>query len=726
MAVDAARAAAHPLHAVLSPKSVTVVGASSDPTKRGFQAIRALRDAGFKGEILPVNPRGGEILGLPVYPSVETLPHVPDLALVCTPAASIPSVLETCAAKGIRGAVVLALGFAESGEAGEALERSVAEVAKRTGIRVVGPNTSGILNLRVGLNLVGLRSARVGHIGILVQSGNVLLGLVNDLAAKFGEGVSIVVGMGNQTDIGAREYLEYLDRDGGTRAVAMYVEGVQDGPAFIEVVREVVRRTPVVLMKGGRTDAGRSAARSHTGAIAGEYAAFHAAMRQAGVVEATRTDELAALVTTLAWQPAIDPEKGIAVLSDGGGHATLAADALSDLGARTARLSADTRERLRTLLGPAAAVSNPVDLAGASDRDPPVFAEALRIVLDDAAVGGVLVAGLFGGYAIRFAPEIAAAETTAAAAMAEHALAARKPVVLHSLYATSGSEPIQTLLRANVPVIESLETAAHCIATLARRGRMLAAPAATATMARAEGRRGDLLAAAREEGRTTLLETEARDLVASAGVPVVPGEWCHSAAEIERAAARYGDRLVLKAISPAAPHKTEAGAVALGVRPDRAVAVFEQLQASVRAYANARDVSPDLRGALVLPMLERPVAEVLVGVRRDPSFGAVLTVGLGGTMTELLADVALRILPVPESEIDAMLDETRLGRLLAGWRGGPAADRAALVRLIAAFARAAETWPEVAELESNPVFAGPDAAVAVDVRAYLGERKSLP
>lgn len=715
-------AEAHPLEPVLAPGSVAVIGASADTTKRGFQAIRALRDAGFHGSILPVNPRGGEILGLPVYATVEDLPEVPDLALVCTPAASIPSVLETCAAKGIRGAVVLALGFAESGADGAALERAVADVARRTGIRVVGPNTSGVLNLRVGLNLVGLRNARPGRIGILVQSGNVLLGLVNDLAAKFEEGVSLVVGMGNQTDIGAREYLEYLDRDRGTRAIAMYVEGVQDGHAFVQVAREVVRRTPVVVMKGGRTDAGGHAARSHTGSIAGEYAAFHAAMRQAGIIECVRTDELAALVVTLAWQPAVEAGKGVVVLSDGGGHATLAADALSDLGVPSARLADATRERLRALLGPAAAVTNPVDLAGAADRDPAVFAEALRLVLADDAVGGVLVAGLFGGYAIRFAAEIADAERDASAAMGEFARAAARPVLLHSLYATSGSEPIGTLLRAGIPVIESLDTAARCLGALVTRGHTLAA----ARGIRAEDEEPDLvgvLDAALAEGRDTLLETEARALVERAGVPVAPGVFCRSAEEALAAAADWG-RVVVKAVSTGAPHKTEAGGVLLDVGHREAGEAFETVVNRVRAWAHAQRIDPGIRGALVMPMLERPVAEVLVGVRRDASFGPVLTVGVGGTMTELLADVALRVLPVSEDDVREMLQETRLARLLAGWRGGPVADRDALVRCILAFARVAR-HPDLAEIEANPVFALPDRALAVDVRAFL-DRKRLP
>ena len=718
MAAEPSGTASHPLHPILSPSAVAVIGASTDPAKRGFQAVRALREAGFSGAILPVNPRGGEILGLPVFPSIEALPRVPDLALVCTPAASTPAVLEACAAKGIRGAVVLALGFAESGEAGAVLERSVAEVAARTGLRVVGPNTSGVLNLRAGLNLVGIRDLKPGSIGVLVQSGNVLLGLANDLASKFHEGISIAVGMGNQTDIGAREYLEYLSVEPNTRALAMYVESVRAGREFLEVARQVTRRVPVVLLKGGRTDAGRTAARSHSGVMAGEYNVFCAAMLQAGVTLAERTDELAPLAVTLAWQPPVVAGRGVVVLSDGGGHATLSADTLTEMRVPLATLSEATQHRLRALLGPAAAVTNPVDLAGASDRDPAVFAEALRIVLEDELVGGVLVAGLFGGYAIRFDAGISAAESAAAETMAGSARALQKPVVIHSMYAAWGGEPIHRLLRNHVPVIESLEVAARCIGVLVERGRTLARPLAPFRMFEPP-RSSPVIANARADGRDLLLETEARQIVEECGVEVAPAALCETPEAAAEYALRLGTPVALKAVSPSAPHKTEAGGVALNVAPGSVAETFARVRASVRAYAQGRALPDDFRGALVMPMLDQPIAEALVGVRHDPSFGPTLTVGVGGTLTELVRDVAIRVLPVTGADIEDMLSETRLDRLLAGWRGGPAADRAALVRLIQAMTAPILVFPEIAELEANPVFVGSSTAVAVDVRGFL-------
>lgn len=720
-AATAGAAAAHPLSAVFAPRSVAVIGASADSTKRGYQSVRTLLEAGYRGRILPVNPRGGTLQGLPVATSLDELGEAPDLALVCTPAASVPGVLEACAARGVGAAVVLALGFAETGEAGQALEESVRTIAARTGLRVVGPNTPGLLRPSTGLNLVGLRDARPGRVGVLVQSGNVLLGLVTELAERFDEGVSIAVGMGNQTVTQAADYLEYLALDPETRAVAMYVEGFRDGRRFVDVARRVAARLPIVLLKGGRTEAGSTAARSHTGALAGEYAVFRAALEDAGVVEVTRADELAAVAIALARQPRERAGRGIAIVSDGGGHATLAADALTDLQAPLARLSAATRQQLSTLLGAVAATANPVDLAGAADRDPPVFAEAVRVVLADEDVGGVLVAGLFGGYAVRFAGELAEIETAAARTMAAAACGAGKPLIVHSLYASRRTEPLAVLRSHDVPVIASLETAARSIAAL-----VAPAPAEAVTAvapepdAKVSGLAAATVRAARADGRDTLLETEARLLAAAVGARIVPAIACARPEEAAAAARGFATPVVLKAVSPAAPHKTEAGAVEIGIGPADVAQAWTRIHTNVERWAAAQGRPADIRTILVSPMLPRPLAEVLIGVRRDPSFGPVLAVGTGGVRTELDRDFALRLLPASPRIVRDLLLATRAGALLRGFRGAPAADLDALVRIALAFADLLQICPDIAVIEANPVFAMADDAVAVDVRVTLG------
>lgn len=706
------------LDCIFVPQGVAIIGASQDPTKRGYQAVRALQESGYGGGIYPVNPKGGELLGLPVARSVAEIEGDPELALVCTPARTVPTVLQECARKGIRGAVVLALGFRESGEEGEALEAQISEVVRRTGIRVVGPNTSGVLNLPLGLNLIGVRGVRPGRLALLVQSGNMALALMTEAMARSHQGVSICVGVGNETDVAYHEYLEYLEREPHTAAILMYVEGFKDGRRFLEVARQVTRTKPIVLLKGGRSDVGRASAKSHTGAVAGSYATFRAAMKQAGVIEVTRTDELFHVAETLACQSPVKAGLGVAILSDGGGHGTLAADALCDRGVALARLSPTTQERLRHLLGPAANVANPVDVGGPVDSDPSLFVPCLQALMDDESVGGVLQIGLFGGYAIRFAERLAPIELAAARKMVACAANAKKPLVVHSLYAPTRSDPLKALTEGGIPVVESLEVACRCIAAAVERGQFLSKRVSVASPPLKSEWPG--LAAVRREGRSTLLEPEARELVAHYGVPLVPATLCASAEEVAAWVAKMNGPVALKVVSAAIPHKTEAGGIMLNVADaERAKAAFHQIRESATSYTASRGLADDFRGVLVAPMLAAPVAEVIVGVRHDEQFGPVLAVGLGGVAVEVLQDISLCVLPIGRQEALDMLEEIKAAVLLRGWRGRPAADREALVNVMLALADCALANSDIAEIELNPVFVYPDKAIAVDVRAFL-------
>ncbi len=711
---------AHFLKPILEPSSVAVIGASRDPRKRGFQALRALKESGYRGRIHPVHPDGGEILGLAVAPSVEALEPPPDLAYISTRAATIPALVEACGQKGIRGAVIPAVGFRETGLEGGKLERAVLEAARRTGIRVIGPNTSGIVNTALGLNLVGMRSVPAGRLALVTQSGNMGLALMTEAAAR-GEGISVYVGIGNETDIAQHEVLEYLKGERATAAILMYVEGFQDGRRFFEVATRVNRTKPIVLLKGGRTAGGEASARSHTGALAGSYRVLRSALRQAGVVEVTRADELLSIGQTLAGQPAMAAGTGVAILADGGGHATLAADAVADLGVPLARLNEPTRDRLRSLLGPAASVVNPIDLAGAADGGPGVFAEALETIVADSAVGGVLVTGLLGGYAIRFTEELASEETEAATRMAENAATTGKPLVIHTLYAAERTEPLRRLAESGVPVLGSLHVAARCLAAARDRGLALA-PVPSGS--RAIGWPPEPALPPR---RAILIEPEVRELVAGCGVPLVPATFCRTAEEAAGAARLAGGPVAVKVVSPAIAHKSDAGGVALGVKgSEQAAAAFAAVTEAARAYQESREPrhAAVIQGALVSPMLSPPVTELIVGARRDPHFGLFLLVGAGGLTAELEEDVAVRILPVGADEVEAMLDELRIAPILRGFRGRPGVERGAVVDLALALASCLERHPEIVTLEANPVFAYTDRAIAVDLRAVVDSPKT--
>ena len=704
------------LDRIFRPRGIVVVGASQDPTKRGNQAIAALRQGGYTGAIHGVNPRGGVVHGIPITRTIEELAGEIDTALLCTPAATVPDALAACAAKGIAGAVVLALGFRETGAAGEALERRIQDVVRDTGIRVVGPNTSGILNPHRGVNLIGVANVPPGRIALLGQSGNVTLQLLTEAMQRTRTGFSMVIGVGNETDLRFDEYLAYLANEPNTAAIAMYVEGFRQGQQFLETAARVTAKKPVILLKGGRTVRGARAARSHTGALVGSFPVFRAGLRQAGVVLVRRSDELLQTALTLASQPARGGYRGIAVLTDGGGHGTLAMDALHSHGANLGELSPTTVLELQRELGQHAP-GNPVDLAGASDADPMAFARCADLLLQDERVGTLLVVGLFGGYHQRFAAELLAREVAAAHALVESATRHRRALVVHSLYAQTPSEPLDVLRKAGVPVVGSLEVASRCAAACYERGRQL--DRRRGTPPPVDGAQWSGFSTIRRQERRVLLETEARDLAMAYGVVAVPATFCADADEAAAAAHKVGGPVAIKAVAGGVLHKTEAGGVRIGVPPAEAASAFAAIAAAVRTYCQKRGADPDLRGMLVAPALPKPIVELLVGYKKDPHYGGVIVVGLGGTTVEVLKDVTLRLLPLSRDDARAMLAEIKGARLLRGHRGAPAVDREAIVDTIMALAACARSNPEIVEMEINPLFAYEHGAVAVDVRALL-------
>ncbi|MCR9243675.1 MAG: acetate--CoA ligase family protein [bacterium] len=705
-----------PLERIFRPRGVVVIGASEDPTKRGNQAIAALRHGGFAGEIQGVNPKGGTVHGVTLQRSIAEAAGELDAALICTPAQTVPTVLEECADRGIAGAIVLALGFRESGGAGEELEARVRDIVQRTGVRVVGPNTSGILNPHIGLDLIGVPDVPAGRIALLGQSGNVTLQLLTEARRRTRAGFSLVIGVGNETDLRFDEYLEYLGDDPDTAAIAMYVEGFRQGQKFLETAARVTAKKPVVLLKGGRSVRGRAAARSHTGALAGSYPVFRAGLKQSGIVQVRRTDELLHVSETLASQPVRGNYRSIAILTDGGGHGTLATDALQTFGAPLAELSSVTAVELQRTLGATTPPANPIDLAGTADQDPMMFARCVEQLMHDENVSTVFVVGLFGGYHQRFATELLPREVAAAQAIVESSRRHRRAVVIYSLYADTPSEPLDVLRQAGVPVVTSIEVAARCAAALTERGRQLDRRRGTPPP---PGQQWPGMSALREAERRVLLETEARDLIAGYGAAIVQGTLCESREAAAAAAQAIGGKVALKCVAGGVLHKTEAGGVKVGVTAAATGAAFDEITDNVRVYCQKRGVVPDQKGVLVVPALPKPVVELLVGYKKDPQYGGVIVVGLGGTAVEVLNDITLRMLPIQRADAKRMLAELRGARLLKGHRGSPAVDREAVIDVIMAVARCAMSNPEVVELEINPLFAYDHGAVAVDVRALL-------
>ena len=711
-----AHAGRSPLHDFLAPDSIAIVGASADPTKRGYKAMIGLIKDGYKGAIYPINPKVDMILGVKTCASLADVPGKIDLALICTPAATLPGLLAECGKKGVKGAVILASGFRETGEAGAKLEDAMMDAARAGNVRIIGPNTSGMFNLHKKVNLLALTNVRPGDIGFISQSGNMLLALVLEAEHNGHVGFSTYVGPGNQTDIGFNDYLRYLGEDEHTRVATLYVEGFRDGELFLEVAREITQVKPVVVYKSGSTEQGAKAASSHTGSLAGSYAMTCDLLRQVGVSVVQHSDEILPVAEGLGLLQKA-PGKRVAVIADGGGQATIASDRLTEAGLELAVLSEATKARLGEILFPQASLVNPVDVAGSSDADPALLAQCMEIVSEDENVDAVFLVGMFGGYSVRFAETLLGGEMRGAESMIELARRTEKPLVIYSLYAPVRPPALRRLHEAGLPVYSSLEHAVRVLAALGERGIYLKESAQQQAVATVKpvAEVTAVFANAQKEGRD-LFEFEAKNLLRAHGVSVAPEEIVRDAGELAAVAQRFGDQaLVMKVVSKDILHKSDAGGVKLNLRGEAALReAYDQIMKSCRAYS----ASADIHGVLVTPMA-RKGTEIIIGVSRDPVFGPVLMFGLGGIFVEILEDVAFRAIPLSAHAARSMVDQIKARKILEGARGEAAVDKAALVDLLLKVSSIVTAYPQLAELDLNPVLAYDDGYAVVDARVIV-------
>ena len=713
--IQPASATAHksPLHDFLAPDSIAIVGASADPTKRGYKAMVGLIKGNYRGKIYPLNPKVPEILGVPTYASLDDVPGAVDLALICTPASTIPGLLVECGRKGVKGAVILASGFRETGPEGAKLEQQVLEAARAGGVRIIGPNTSGMFNLHKNVNLLDLRNVKAGDIGFISQSGNMLLALVLEAESNGHVGFSTYVGPGNQTDIGFNDYLRYLGEEENTRVATLYVEGFRDGQRFLQAAREITPVKPVVVYKSGATELGKKAASSHTGALAGSYEMTVDLLKQVGVSVVRHSDQILPVAEGLALMQQARGRR-VAVIADGGGQATITSDRLSDAGLELAELSAATRKRLADILFAQASLANPIDVAGTSDADPEVLARCMEIVAEDDNVDAVFLVGMFGGYHTRFAESLLGGEMRAAESMIELSRRCGKPLVIYSLYAPVKPPALRRLHEAGLPVYASIEHAVKVLQALAERGIYLQhqhGQPLQASVTPLESMQA-MFARAQNEGRD-LFEFEAKTLLREHGIAVAEEIVAHTADELGAAIAKFGQQpLAMKVVSKDILHKSDAGGVKLNLVGEAALrAAFEQIMTSCRAY----DAKADIRGVLVTPMAKKGT-EAIVGVVRDPIFGPVLMFGLGGIFVEILEDVAFRAIPLSRHDAELMVDQLKGRKILAGVRGERPVDKEALVDLLLKVSSIVTAYPQLSELDLNPVIAYPDGYAVVDAR----------
>ena len=710
------------LERMFDAQSVAVIGASRDEKKRGFQAIKTLLNDRYEGEIYPVNPRGGTILGLKCYKRVIDIEKHVDLALITTPAETISIILKECGRKGIAGAVIVAGGFGELGAKGRKIENEIVDIAKRYNIRIVGPNTSGIINVNRDLNLVGLKDVPKGNIALLTQSGNIALNLITEAKLKSHKGFSYYVGVGNEADVKFHEYLEFFTNDPDTRVILMYVEGLRDGRKFLQQAYKTTTKKPIVLLKSGRSSTGKKSAGSHTGALAGISEVARTSFERAGIINIEDSDALFPAAETLASLPPIYDNR-IAILADGGGHATIAADLLTDHGVAIPKLRKKTQTLLKEVLPPNASVQNPVDVAGGTDSNPAIFADCAKILLADKHVGGLLIVGLFGGYGIRFAEKLKFIEEDAAHQMGKLVKKTGKPILVHSLYSFAKPHSLELLRYYDIPVYDSLDIACKCIAVLSQYGHYSTEHHRKANFvfnwgSKTKKEGAAIISNARKEGRGVLLEHEGKELLRLHGAPVSLDRLAENADDAVKIARDLDERVALKVVSPDILHKSDAGGVKLNLKTeDQIKKAFEEIIENARRY----DKKADIKGCIVSRMAGDGV-ETIIGTKIDEQFGPVIMFGIGGILVEVLKDVSFRVLPISRTAPKKMMSEIKSYPILNGVRGKLAVDKSAISKLLLTVSEVIEAYPEIQEMDLNPVIAHEDGVTIVDARIILKKK----
>jgi acetate---CoA ligase (ADP-forming) len=709
----------HPLARLFDPRGVAVLGASQAPGKYGTILLQTLLEEGYAGAVHPVNPKGGALLGRPFLGSLDEAEGPIDVALIVRPAPEVPAAIADVARRRIPFAIVYAAGFSEQGEEGRRLERSMVETAASGGTRIVGPNCMNIFSAPARLNLSAIVPFPEGGLGFLSASGNLGYALAREATRRPGVGFSRFVSAGNQADLALDDYLDYLRADPHTRAVLIFAEGFVRGRGrlFLQAVERAAAEKPVLVLQGGRTLAGRRTARSHTGALAGGAEALAFALEQAGAVRIDRADEALSIAQAFLTSP-LPAGPAVALVGEGGGHATLTSDAASEAGLRIDPLPDGIVASLRGHLPPfAAIVSNPVELAGRSEYDLRTYESVLDPILDWPGCDQVI---LFGGYALY--------DEALAGFLDRRRRETGKPILIHDLYADEEREAFAPLRRLGLPLYASSEIAARAGAALARGGRGRERAIRTLQWRRAGRPAMDSaplppdLRAAIDDGRRrperALSEDEAARLLAHFGVPVLPARLAGDEESAVDAAASLGFPVVLKVHDPAVVHKSDSGGVHLDLRTPEEVR--QAYRETARSHGTGGRSAPG-RTAVRLTPFRRGGVESIAGARRDEHLGPLLLFGTGGTHAESVRDVALRTLPCPRAEIDEMIGSTRAGQRLVGERGRPAADPVAVAATLEALAGLLASVPEVADAEVNPLLCTAEGAVALDARVILIE-----
>lgn len=703
------------LDKAFSPRSVALIGASERAGSLGALILANIVAGGYGGAVFPVNPKYSQLSGHPCFARVADLPEVPDLCVIATPARTVPDLVEEIGQAGGRAVVVVTAGIG----AKDGLRQRMLEAAGRHGVRIIGPNTIGILAPRIGLNASFTHiPARAGSLGLLSQSGAIVSSII-DWAEAEGVGFSQLVSLGDMADVDVGDCLNMLATDPSTSAILMYLESIPDARKFMSAARAAVRLKPVIALKAGRHEQAAKAAQTHTGALAGADGVVEAALRRAGIIRVNDIEDLfSAAEITARFKPL---ERGrVAIVTNGGGAGVLAVDHLVERGCELAELTGPTIAGLDRVLPANWSRANPVDIIG--DAPPERYVAAMQLVAADPNVDLVLVMNC---------PTALASPTEAARALAglvEKGLIGGKPVLATWLGQFAAGEARSILNAAGIASVDTPAKAADAVSILTRwrrlTSRLQRVPSAHETIHVDRAAAAAIFEEAARAERTMLTEPEAKGILAAYGIAVPQTIAVADVAAVEAAAGQLlagSTHVAVKMLSSTLTHKSELGGVVLNL--DSAPAARQAAQ-EIKDRLDASGIGAGLEGFSVQQMVNRPQAqELLVGVASDPVFGPVLMFGAGGVAVEVLRDTTMELLPVDDVLADDMIDRVRVGALLAGYRNRPAADRGAIVMVLKAVSQLLIDFPQIVAIDINPLLADAQGAIALDARIEIDPRR---
>ena len=693
------------LNGLLYPKSIAVIGASRVPGKVGYSILSNLIHGGYQGKIIPVNPTADEMLGLPCYHDVREAGCEVDHCIIVVPPKAVMSALESAVAVKAKACTVITAGFKEVGAEGAAKEQEMLAFCRKHHIRLLGPNCLGLINTENHMNAsFAAQMPKPGGISVISQSGALCTAIL-DWAEGRGVGLAKLISIGNKADISETDLLQALAEDSQTRVIAAYLESITNGPEFIQVAEEVSKRKPLVILKAGTTSAGGKAASSHTGSLAGADIAYGAAFKRAGVVRADDFESLFDAATALAMQP-LPKGNRIAVITNAGGPGIMAADSVENLGMVLDSITPEIAEAIKKQLPAAASVANPIDVLG--DADPARYSMALKAVMDDPTVDGIVVI---------MTPQAMSNPDATAQAIIEAAHES-KPVLACFMGGSQVMNARKSFVDANVPDYPSPERAVAAMRNMVEYAAWLNRPPRIVTRFPVNRHRVErILTRQMRSGRCEMGEVEAKEILRAYDFNVLPGHLARSADEAVAIADRIGYPIAMKIVSPDILHKSDMGGVKLNLSKRSEVQdAFDLMMLRIGKAAP----EAHLRGVYIEQM-GKPGREVILGMHRDPQFGPMLMFGLGGIFVEVMKDVSFYLAPLTNQEALQMLESTRSYALLRGARGQAGVDLESIAGALQRISQLVTDFPQIEEMDINPFIVGEvgTAPIVADARMIL-------